>query len=164
MQVLVAYGSKMGGTAEIAEAIAGRLGTHDLEVTFEDAGEVDDLSGYEAVVLGSSLYAGRWRSESVRVLRRLVHDGFAGPVWLFHSGPLTDEEAHTPQDLPRKVAGLADQLEVRGVVTFGGVLDEHPSGFIAKKLAESMAGDWRDWQDIDQFADAVADELSTVSG
>lgn len=162
MQVLVAFGSKMGGTAEIASEIAERLEARGLAVTVSDAGTVPTAEGFDAVVVGSSLYAGRWRGETVRLLKHMVGDGYDGPVWLFHSGPLTDEEAHTPQDLPRKVADYADRLDTRATVTFGGVLDEHPSGFIARKLASSMAGDWRDWDEIDQWADEIASELQGV--
>lgn len=155
MQVLIAYGSKMGGTAEIARAVAERLAAHGLTVEVSDADDVDDGAGFDGVVVGSSLYAGRWRGSCVRYLKHLVRDNHSGPVWLFHSGPLTDAEAHTPQDLPRKVAELADRLDTRDVVTFGGVLSDHPSGFIARKLAESMSGDWRDWSEVEAFADAI---------
>ena len=164
MQVVVAYGSKAGGTAEIAHAIAERLSTHGLTVEVSDAAELQDADGFDAIVVGSSLYAGRWRNPCVRYLRRLAKDRYAGPVWLFHSGPLTDEEAHTPQDLPRRVAELAERLDTRDVVTFGGVLDEQVSGVIAKRLAKTMAGDWRDWGDIEAFADGIADDLRASAG
>ena len=60
-RVLVAYGSRHGSTAEIAEAIAATLREAGLAVDCRKAGEVDSLDGYDAVVLGSAVYMRRWR-------------------------------------------------------------------------------------------------------
>jgi menaquinone-dependent protoporphyrinogen oxidase len=158
MKVLVAHGSRMGGTEEIAYAIGQKLTTLGYAVTVAAADEVRHPCRYDAVVVGSSLYAGRWRGGCVTLLRHLARGGFAGPVWLFHSGPLGDE-ANVPQPFPKRVATLAAQLDVRGWGTFGGRLDEHPDGFIARAMAKEIAGDWRDWHVIDAWAENVAATL-----
>jgi menaquinone-dependent protoporphyrinogen oxidase len=58
-KVLVAYASKYGATAGIAEAIAATLRQEGLEADARPAQEVRDLGGYRAVVLGSPVYMGR---------------------------------------------------------------------------------------------------------
>ena len=60
-RVLVAYGSKHGSTAEIAEAIAATLREAGLQADCVKAGDVRSLEGYDAVVLGSAVYMRRWR-------------------------------------------------------------------------------------------------------
>jgi hypothetical protein len=55
-RVLVAYGSKHGSTAEIADRIGERLREAGHEVDVLPAGSVTDLDRYEAVVLGSAVY------------------------------------------------------------------------------------------------------------
>lgn len=62
---LVAYASKMGATREIAEAVGTELLAADHRVSVASAGNVGDVRGYDAVVLGSAVYAGRWRGEAV---------------------------------------------------------------------------------------------------
>ena len=59
-KVLVAYGSKHGGTREIAERIGQVLQEAGLAVTARSADETGDVASYDAVVLGSAVYAGQW--------------------------------------------------------------------------------------------------------
>jgi len=67
-KVLVVYATKMGATAEIARKICEVLvqGGHDVDLV--PAGEVENLVAYQAVVLGSAIYYGRWRKEAVKFL------------------------------------------------------------------------------------------------
>ncbi|GAA4711506.1 flavodoxin domain-containing protein [Phytohabitans rumicis] len=51
MTVLVSYATTGGSTAEIAEWIAEELRVAGLAVAVRPAAEVDDLAGYDAVVL-----------------------------------------------------------------------------------------------------------------
>ena len=62
--VLVAYASKHSSTAEIAERIAAAMREAGRAAEVRPASEVDDLSGYGAVVLGSAVYAKRWQREA----------------------------------------------------------------------------------------------------
>ncbi len=158
-RVLVVYASKRGGTEGIAEAIADRLREDDLDVDLRPAGKARGLRDYDAVVLGSALYAGRWLPDAVRVLRRLAKDPRHPPVWVFHSGPLGDKGASKPISLPGKVATLAGKVGAPPVVTIGGRLVEDADGFIAGKMAKKVAGDWRSPDDIRAFADRVAAAL-----
>jgi len=159
-RVLVAYGTKMGGTTGIAERVAEALRARGHEVTLARAGEVPGKAAFDAAVIGSGLYAGRWRGEAVRLLRRLAHSKERMPVWLFHSGPLGDEHAADPMRLPRSVQGLAEVLGAQDVVTFGGRLPADAGGGIAKAMARNgKAGDWRQLDQAAAWANAIADEL-----
>ena len=159
MDVLVAHGSKMGGTAEIAEAVGARLTERGHAVILTDASSATDAPAFDAVVIGSALYAGRWRTDCVKLIRRLERAAYRGPVWIFHSGPLGDEDAHEPQPLPGTVAASAAALDVRDVKTFPGRLLDKPSGIVARLMARNFAGDWRDWGAIDAWADGIASAL-----
>lgn len=58
-KVLVAYASKHQSTAEIATSIAHTLTQFKvLEVTIQPIENVEYITGYDAVVLGSAIYAG----------------------------------------------------------------------------------------------------------
>ncbi|MFC3890780.1 flavodoxin domain-containing protein [Lentzea rhizosphaerae] len=158
-EILVAYATKMGGTKEIAEAIAARIRAASHEVTVLDAADVGSVADYKAVVLGSALYAGRWRPEAVKLLKRNADLLARRPVWLFHSGPLgTDLSA---QKAPRKVQELATRIGADQPFTFGGRLTGQTAvGFLAKKMANGpMAGDYRDWDAIDLWAYKIAQHL-----
>ena len=157
-RVLVAYGSKMGGTAGIAQKIAETLTERGFDVTLQPAGKAKPRQGFDAAVVGSALYAFRWRGEAVRLLRRLQRAG-ASHVWLFHSGPL-GEEADEPQKLPGNVARLAEALGAEDVVTFPGRIPEDAKGFITKAMVrKGYGGDWRDFDQIEAWGNAIADSL-----
>lgn len=156
MKVLVTYASKMGGTASLAEAVARGLG-EGAEVRPME--EVDTVVGYDAVVLGGGLYAGRWPRAGRRFVRRRreLRDL---PVWFFSSGPL-DESAHEgPIEPTLPVRKLMDQVGAQGHVTFGGRLAEDASGFPAAAMAKEMAGDWRHPEDAEAWGAVVAAELA----
>ena len=164
MRVLVAYGTKMEGTAGIADRIAATLRDRGFEVTLCDAGDVSNASEYDGAVVGSAIYALRWRPEAVRLLKRFSRSSPAMPVWLFHSGPLGDDDASVPQRLPKKVAALAEKLNVRDAATFGGRLPEDSGGPIARAMArDGQAGDWRDFGEITAWAERIANSLGAAA-
>ena len=95
-RVLVAYASKNGSTAEIAEAIAQGLERHGLEVDCLEAGAVRHLESYGAVVLGSAVYAKRWRGSARQFLRRHRAVLPSVPWWVFSSGPVGEPKPDSP--------------------------------------------------------------------
>lgn len=160
-KVLVAYGSKMGGTAGIAEKVAEGLRSREHDVVLAPAGKVPRKVQFDGAVVGSGLYAGRWRREAVRLLRRLARAEAKPRAWLFHSGPLGDGHADDPQALPGKVQALAERLGAPDPVTFGGRLDPERAGAIGKAMARNgMAGDWRQLDQAEAWGGAIADELA----
>ena len=156
--VLVAYATKMGSTREIADVIGVGLTAAGYQVSVLPADEVDDLTPYGVVVLGSAVYLTRWRTEAVRFMKRHVRELAGRDVWLFQSGPCGKQDATQQLPLPPKVRKLADEIGARPAVTFGGKLDPATArGPIARWVARGdLAGDWRDWDQIRTWADAVA--------
>lgn len=163
-RVLVAYGTKHEATAEIAEAIGATLRAAGLAVDVQRAGRVHSLEPYRAVILGSAVYAGRWRGEAMRLLRRA--DLRQRDVWLFSSGPI-GEESGDPEQLerltkPTRVRQLAAEVGAHDHVVFGGMVAED-AGFIRKKMARGITPELRDrreWSEIAAWAQSIAAMLS----
>jgi menaquinone-dependent protoporphyrinogen oxidase len=159
--VLVAYGSKYGSTAEIAERIGEVLTKEGLTVDVRSAADVADLGRYDAVVLGAGLYAGRWHRDARRFARRHRAALARRAVWLFSSGPL--DSSASERDIPPApgVRRLADRIAARGHVTFGGRLEGDVKGRMARMIVNSgKGGDFRDFGRIAAWATMVAGELA----
>ena len=160
-KVLVAYGSKMGGTAAIAGRVADGLREGGHEVTLAPADKVPPGEPWDAAVVGSAIYAGRWCREAVRLLKGLARSGRRpARMWLFHSGPLGDEHGDDPVALPRKVQALADRLGAEEALTFGGRLEAGAPGFIAQAMVRNgKGGDWRRLDQAEAWGRSLAGQL-----
>jgi menaquinone-dependent protoporphyrinogen oxidase len=168
MAVLVSYASKRGSTAEIAEAVAAELRAAGLEVECQESGEVKDLDGYEAVVLGSAVYAKRWRGDARHFLRDHGKALAAMPFWVFSSGPVGDpaeEDDKSPDWIePRRTIAKVEELGARGHVVFGGRVPAEPHGFVEKAMAKNIPAEFqdrRDWDEIRAWAKQIAGELGS---
>jgi menaquinone-dependent protoporphyrinogen oxidase len=162
--VLVAYASKRGSTAEIAQAIADKLRECDLTVQCLPADEVASLGPYDAVVLGSAVYIKHWRPDAGRFLRRHAEALSRRPFWVFSSGPVgeTGGAVDPARMEPSRIVERIEQLGVREHVVFGGRLPLHPHNPLERVLIARTPRryrDRRDWREIRAWASGIAAEL-----
>jgi menaquinone-dependent protoporphyrinogen oxidase len=144
-RILVAYATKHGSTREVAEAIAAELGAE-----LAEAREVDDVDGYDAVVLGGALYTGHWHADAQRFLARHWDEFSTRRVAIFGMGPKTLEANDVASSRRQLDNALKKVPEVQpvSVAIFGGVIQPEKLHFPFNKIAASDARDWdaiRDW-------------------
>jgi menaquinone-dependent protoporphyrinogen oxidase len=168
VKVLVVWSSKHGATRGIADRIAARLHVRGIACVVLDVEAVNDVSGYDAVVLGSAVYFGAWRKDATRFAQRNRAALAALPVWLFSSGPLAEQSV---DDLV-PVAELGITIGARDHRVFAGALDAGKLSIPEKivmvavksraKDRSNVTGDFRDWHEIDTWADGIAEALLKV--
>jgi menaquinone-dependent protoporphyrinogen oxidase len=166
MNVLVAYGSRHGSTAEIAERIGDRLRLAGLQAEVFDVSEQPDPAAYDAVVLGSAVYLGSWRREVASFAREHIAALATRPLWMFSSGPL----AETSLEEPKPVAELRGVLQPRDHRIFQGELvksrlsmpEKVVVAAIGSRMKKELAGDFRQWEEIDAWADGIARKLAAT--
>ena len=176
-KILVAYASRHGATRGIAERIAQTLVRHELDVSLQPVAVVRDVEAYDAYVIGSAAYMGRWLKDASEFVRGHRVVLATRPVWIFSSGPVGTEtvdakgrdvvEASRPQEFVEFEA----EIHPRGERVFFGAFDPdaRPIGLAERLGAPFMrlpgvrqalpAGDFRDWPAIEAWAEAIADEL-----
>ncbi|MGI9611200.1 MAG: flavodoxin domain-containing protein [Acidimicrobiia bacterium] len=159
MRVLVAYGSKMGGTKGLAEMVGSELETNGFQVDVMPASAVADLAPYGAIIVGGALYSLRWHKDARRFMRKHSVALQTKPTWLFSSGPLDDSAPK--QEIPpvRFVKKAMLQTHARGHMTFGGRMPADAKGFPAGSMAKNSAGDWRDPDHVRMWAKQLAEDL-----
>lgn len=158
MTFLVTYASKHGSTKGIAEAIGERLRERGLDAEVRSVREVKKLERYDSVVLGSAVYLGAWLKDAQRFLDRHEEALRRMPLWLFSSGPTGDD----PMDraVSVKTQQRLDALGARDHHLFRAALDPKRLNVLERtaiKAAKSPIGDFRDWSDIERWADSIAD-------
>ncbi|MDT0166837.1 flavodoxin domain-containing protein [Actinotalea sp. AC32] len=160
MRVLVAVASRHGSTREIAEEVAAVLTGSGMTVDVRDPDEVDTLEPYDAVVLGSAVYVGRWAASARAMVDRLAAGLAARPVWLFSSGPVGTPPV--PLGDPDEVPSLMTRLGAQGHRTFAGRLDKGSLALAERAvvaLLQAEQGDFRSWPDIRDWARTIAHDL-----
>jgi menaquinone-dependent protoporphyrinogen oxidase len=164
-RVLVAYGTRNGGTAGIANIIATELADSSMVVDARPANWVTDVTAYDAVVLGGAVYAGHWHRDARAFAQRHAKALAERPVWVFSSGPL-DTSADTKEIPPVAQAAQAVRtLHARGHVTFGGRLDQFAEGFLARAMVRGgHGGDFRNEERIRDWSRAIAAEFGSATG
>ncbi len=187
-KVLVAYGSRHGGTQGIAERIGEVLQTDGLEtvVTAAEHAGHDDVRTADAFVVGSAVYMGNWLNEALDFLRRNQEQLVARPTWLFSSGPLpgsSKEErdadpvtnALGPIDGPgsggrKKLEEISARVHPRDHRVFVGAFDpDDPPRAMSERIVRMMPvaksilppGDFRDWDAIEAWGREIAAALSS---
>ena len=125
--------------------------------------EVGDVTSYDAFVLGSAVYMGRWL-EDARELAERIAALPARPVWLFSSGPIGDPPK--PDEEPADAGDIVETTHARDHCLFAGRLDRHRLGFGEKAVVVALRvadGDFRDWTAIDTWGGQIAAELSRAA-
>jgi menaquinone-dependent protoporphyrinogen oxidase len=162
MRVLVSAASRHGSTAEIATRIAEVLGrTPQIAVVVAAPADVASLDGFDAYVIGSAVYMGRWLTDARELIHRM--SGSADhPVWLFSSGPIGDPPKPAEQTID--VGDIVDATGAREHRSFAGSLRRDRLGFAERAVVAALHapyGDFRDWDAIDAWAVNIATSLTT---
>lgn len=165
--ILVAYGSRFGSTAEVADAIGMCLEQIGAFADVVPVDEVRSLDGYDAAVLGSAIRGGAWLPEVFRFLDTQHMALSRLPVAYF---TLCMTLRENTAESHRVVASYLEPLlrdfpQIRPVSTgmFAGALDPDSLRPMARLMAEAVefpSGDFRDWGEICKWAQGLLPLLS----
>jgi menaquinone-dependent protoporphyrinogen oxidase len=164
MRILVTAASRHHATIEVAQAIANTLARDGIEVDVCRPEVVGNLASYDAVVLGSAVYAGHWLKSAKDLVERSTSQLRTRPVWLFSTGPIGDPLK--PDGLPADVDLMLELSGARGHRLFGGRLDRRVLGLGERavvRVVGASEGDYRSWEDIETWAEEIATSLVGVT-
>ena len=167
-RVLISAASGHGSTTEIARVIGDTLIAKHIDVDIVPPAAVDFIEDYDAVILGSAVYAGHWLAPARDFAIRFRDQLAARRVWLFSTGPVGDPSRKIVQSMeqdPADVTRIQRDIEVRGHQMFAGKLDPQALSHAQRAsllVFRGMDGDFRDWAVITQWADGIAADLAAL--
>ncbi|NVM26072.1 MAG: flavodoxin domain-containing protein [Desulfobacterales bacterium] len=172
-KVLVAYVSFCGTTGGVAEAIGQVLCERGAKVDVRLVKNVDDITPYQAVVIGSATRSASWWPEAIEFVERNKEELSRKPVAYF----LTCLALYKDTEASRRVArGYMDPVlkavpDVKPVDMgfFAGVLDYSKLNLVYRMVMKSKMkkrgvpeGDFRDWNAIRSWAEGLCSPLLGV--
>jgi menaquinone-dependent protoporphyrinogen oxidase len=169
-RILVTYATRAGSTIEVAAAIGETLSGNGIMVDVRPVKERPSVQDYQAVVIGSAIRMGNWLPEAVN----FVKDNQA-PLSRVPTAFFSVHMLNRGEDEVSRQARQAYTAVVRQILTpvdeafFSGKMDYNRLSFLDRTIAKavekqtnSRPGDFRDWERIRAWAQALLSVFSVV--
>lgn len=171
-KILVAYASHFGTTADVAHAIGVALQDQGVLVETKAIEAVQDVSDYDAVIVGSAIQYDKWMPQATKFVGQ--HEDALGKVpvaFFFTCLALSVKNAKAKrqaQSYADALSGSFSQVTPVSVGGFAGVLN-YTKLKVLTRLAAKVAfaflgvkeGDHREWTTIEAWAQNVSPKLLT---
>jgi menaquinone-dependent protoporphyrinogen oxidase len=162
-RILIAYASICGSTAEVAAEIGRVFAQHGVEVDVMPVDKVTDLTGYQAVVVGSAVRMAKWMKSAVNFVSENLTTLQGVPTAFFTVCMTMADDS--PANLT-KSEGFSKSIRamlapaVEGY--FAGKVDFKRLSFIEGNLLKAkggIAGDFRNWEKIRDWAQTTCGSI-----
>jgi menaquinone-dependent protoporphyrinogen oxidase len=155
-RILVAYASRKGSTAEIAQAVGKELQSAGYSVDVVEMNTISSLAGYNAVVIGGPLYMGKVVGDVGKFVGKHREALVKLPVAAFTVGvaPVSKDPVQIDNAMKILHTSIAPLQPIAETV-FAGRVDPTKLSFIQRWMigkVKSPVGDFRDWDAIARWA------------
>jgi menaquinone-dependent protoporphyrinogen oxidase len=162
-RVLVAYATKCGSTGEVAEAIGKVLCDKGYGVDVLPIKDVEDLSIYQAAVIGSAIRIGQWLPEARTFLEANAETWKAIQTAIFATSlQIRDADEAKRKEAEGYLVPLHASVTPVAEAIFAGTIDPKRMNLLerlATKATKAPIGDFRDWDAIQAWAADTATAL-----
>jgi menaquinone-dependent protoporphyrinogen oxidase len=171
MNILVAYASAHGSTAQVANVIGQVLTARGSLATIANITEVQNIHKFDALVLGSAIHNGAVLKEMSAFLRTFGGELAAKPIYLWLNCIRVLERHGEEHVLDHYLDyQILNPLHVRNIAVFAGKLDLEnidwnerwtlAARYDGSTWPSNIDGDYRDWTKVRLWAERVAVELN----
>jgi menaquinone-dependent protoporphyrinogen oxidase len=170
-KVLIAYASRCGTTGGVAEAIGKVLCDRGAVVDVRLVGDVNDLSPYHAMIVGSAIRMGKWLPEAAGFVKNNQDTLHRLPIAYFVVC-LTMKD-NTAENRSKALAYLdpvrkeAPRIQPVATGLFPGAMNFNKLSLVHKTILKAKGaseGDYRDWTAIRTWAEGLSSPLLALGG
>lgn len=158
-KILIAYASRCGSTGEVADTIGRTLCGTGVSTEVRLVEDLNDLSPYQAVILGSAVRVGKWLPEAAAFVKKHRDALSRMPVAYFvvcmTMKDDTLENRRKASAFLDPVRKLAPRVKPVGTGLFAGATDFRKLSFVQRSILKSKGipdGDFRNWDAIRAWA------------
>ncbi len=168
--VLIAIGTKYGRTFKIAERISEILCQDGFQVDIRFVKDVteEDLSGYDAVILGSCIYIEHWHEDAIAFLDQYESalaaknvayycvNALLGMTNIPDAAEMVDKYyiqpmyEDYPEISPLDIGAFAGAINYRILLWYD---------WFALRMMLMPGGDWTDWEAVDDWGEKISGML-----
>jgi len=161
-RVLISYASRCGSTGGVAEAMGQVLCGMGASADIRLVGNVNDLSAYGAVIVGSAIRRGKWLPEAVGFVKD--NQDILGRLPIAYFVVCLTMRDNTAENRSKVMAYLdpvrkeAPRIQPVAVGLFPGAINFGKLSFVDKMFFQAKGvpeGDYRDWPAVKTWASAV---------
>lgn len=162
--ILLAYGTVAGSTAEVAQAIAEEMEQAGAQVDVQPVESVKSIAGYDAVVVGTAVRMFHLLPKTKRFLLKHRQALNQVPVAYFLVCLAMGEP--TPENIAKANDYAKPMVEIKAPVNlglFGGCINhEKLTDFFGKSMKSFPEQDHRDWDQIRTWARETLSKLVAI--
>ncbi len=171
--IVIAYATRAGSTAEVAESIDATLREFGLWADLMPVSRVESLQGTTALILGTPLYMGSFPKDFHKFAVRHRSWLEMRSPWCFVLGPTRTDTAdfEAAQEQAAKQLARYSWIKPAEVKIFGGRWDSEllpfPFSLLRRLPLNPMkkipGSDVRDWDAIREWAKAIAHQIKSAA-
>jgi len=165
-KILIAYASEYGSTEGVAKMIGKTLCCVDSRVDIKYIGSIDNIDGYEQVIIGSPIQYDTWMDEAKTFAHTYEKElSVLNVSYFFTCLTLSKKSKKTIKQAQRyadNLSRLNSNIRPQSIGQFAGVLDYSKFSFSFRLLARGMftilgvkEGDYRDWNAIVKWSNKI---------
>jgi menaquinone-dependent protoporphyrinogen oxidase len=172
--ILIAYDTIHGSTAEVAEYIGNDLCDQGFRVDLRLVTNVESVSAYDGVIVGSALYEFAWLGDAMNFLQQNQTDLAQLPIAYFIVGASMSVDTPETREMAKTffvdpVLDKFPDITPLSIGLFGGAVDFATNEynifewivlkFLGFFLGYTDSADWRNWDAIDLWSKELAGKL-----
>ena len=170
---MVTYATQGGSTASVAEAIGKTLAENGAIVTVLPIKEVNDLSPYQSVVIGSAIHGSKWMPEALTFIDQHQAAFLQVPTAIFQvCMMIASANVSFKKYIPEWLTEIHNKIQPVKEGTFAGAILPNHYSKITEKIGlriflaaiKLKTGDYRDWDAIHHWTEDLCPLLLHQEG